>query len=47
MSPEFRYDVFLSHSGKDKPVVRPVVQLLWRRKSAPVMARFQARTVQP
>ena len=30
MADDFKYDVFLSHSLKDKPVVRPVPE--WLRK---------------
>ena len=28
-SPDFHYDVFLSHGAKDKAVVRPLAERLW------------------
>jgi len=30
MSDDFKYDVFLSHSAKDKAVVRPLAERLWQ-----------------
>ena len=29
MAEDFRYDVFLSHSAKDKAVMRPLAEWLW------------------